>query len=101
QKELTRISDTTSFGGQKLLNGSFGDRNFQIGAQANETLGLELKDVSAAAIGRKYQSFESTTPTVTVNAGTESQDGTLNVIIGSNSHDIDLKADMTAEDVQQ
>ncbi|MEN8638039.1 flagellin, partial [Pseudoalteromonas distincta] len=36
--ELTRISDTTSFGGQQLLNGSFGSKSFQIGSNANETI---------------------------------------------------------------
>ncbi|MGB2741611.1 MAG: flagellin, partial [Cognaticolwellia sp.] len=35
QDELTRISETTSFGGTNLLDGSFGSRDFQVGAQAN------------------------------------------------------------------
>ncbi|AUD61078.1 flagellin [Shewanella sp. Pdp11] len=51
QSELTRISDTTSFGGQKLLNGSFGTQSFQVGAQANETIDVSLKSVGAADIG--------------------------------------------------
>ncbi|MCQ2041518.1 flagellin [Stutzerimonas kunmingensis] len=38
--ELKRISDTTSFGGQKLLDGSFGSRNFQVGSNANETISV-------------------------------------------------------------
>ncbi|WP_039036206.1 flagellin N-terminal helical domain-containing protein, partial [Shewanella sp. ECSMB14102] len=32
QAELTRIADTTSFGGQKLLDGSYGSQAFQVGA---------------------------------------------------------------------
>jgi flagellin len=52
QAELTRIAETTSFGGQKLLDGTFGSRDFQIGAQANETLGLSLKDIRASSLGQ-------------------------------------------------
>ncbi|OXS14050.1 flagellin [Zobellella denitrificans] len=51
QAELTRIAETTSFGGQKLLDGTFGSRDFQIGAQANETLGLKLNNISASSLG--------------------------------------------------
>lgn len=51
QSELTRIAETTSFGGQNLIDGSFGSRTLQVGANANETIDLQLKDVSASAIG--------------------------------------------------
>ncbi|WP_350999832.1 flagellin [Shewanella sp. TB7-MNA-CIBAN-0143] len=50
--ELTRISDTTAFGGQKLLNGDFGSKSFQVGSNAYETISLSLKDISADKIGR-------------------------------------------------
>jgi len=36
--ELDRISTTTEFNGQKLLDGSFGSATFQIGANANQTI---------------------------------------------------------------
>ncbi|WP_114325252.1 flagellin [Candidatus Colwellia aromaticivorans] len=51
QTELTRIAETTSFGGQKLLDGSFGSKGFQVGANAGETITMTLGDVSADAIG--------------------------------------------------
>ncbi|RYV02496.1 flagellin [Shewanella sp. OPT22] len=47
QTELTRISETTSFGGQKLLDGSYGTQSFQVGAEANETISVTLSDVGA------------------------------------------------------
>ena len=56
QTELTRISDTTSFGGQQLLDGSFGTKQFQVGANANETISVSLKNISASNIG--VQSFD-------------------------------------------
>ncbi|MGB0893985.1 MAG: flagellin [Parashewanella sp.] len=52
QSELTRIAETTTFGGQKLLNGSYGKQAFQVGSNANETISLELEDVSASEIGK-------------------------------------------------
>ncbi|MGG7094134.1 flagellin [Shewanella indica] len=52
QEELTRISDTTAFGGQKLLNGNYGTQAFQVGANANETISITLGDVGADAIGK-------------------------------------------------
>ncbi|MBR9856085.1 MAG: flagellin [Gammaproteobacteria bacterium] len=51
QSELTRIAETTSFGGQNLIDGSFGSRTLQVGANANETIDLSLKSVAANAIG--------------------------------------------------
>jgi flagellin len=51
QTELTRISDTTSFGGQQLLDGSFGTKQFQIGSNANETIGVTLSSISATDLG--------------------------------------------------
>ena len=51
QTELTRIAETTSFGGQKLLDGSFGSKGFQVGSNAGETITMTLGDVSADQIG--------------------------------------------------
>ena len=51
QQELTRIAETTQFGGTQLLNGDFGTKQFQVGANANETINVSLKDISADQIG--------------------------------------------------
>ncbi|UTW02775.1 flagellin [Amphritea atlantica] len=51
QAELTRISDTTSFNGQKLFDGTFGTRSFQIGSEANETVDLTIEDIGADQLG--------------------------------------------------
>jgi len=61
QNELTRISETTSFGGQQLLDGSFGTKQFQVGAQANETIGVTLSSISAADIGSQRFDMAGTT----------------------------------------
>ena len=36
--ELDRISQTTEFNGQKLIDGTFGTQQFQVGANANQTI---------------------------------------------------------------
>ena len=51
QQELTRIAETTKFGGTSLLDGSFGTKQFQVGSNANETINVSLRDVSADALG--------------------------------------------------
>jgi flagellin len=51
QTELTRIAETTSFGGQSLLDGSFGTKAFQVGSNSGETISVGLKDISADKIG--------------------------------------------------
>ena len=45
--ELNRIAETTSFGGRRLLNGTFGESAFQIGANAGEAILIELTSVRA------------------------------------------------------
>jgi flagellin len=51
QTELTRIASTTSFGGQQLLDGSFGSQDFQVGANANETISMRLGNIAANNLG--------------------------------------------------
>ena len=70
QTELTRIAETTSFGGQKLLDGNFGTKAFQVGANANETISLSLNNISSDAIGEHAVNGGGSVFDNTVNAGT-------------------------------
>lgn len=54
QAELSRIADTTTFGGRKLLDGSFGTTSFQVGSNAYETIDVTLKNASSTSLG-SYQ----------------------------------------------
>ena len=47
QDELNRIAETTSFGGRKLLNGTFGESAFQIGSSSGEAIIVGLTSVRA------------------------------------------------------
>jgi flagellin len=40
--EIDRIANQTSFNGRKVLDGSFGSAQFQVGANVGETIGLDL-----------------------------------------------------------
>ncbi|MGC9422867.1 MULTISPECIES: flagellin [Vibrio] len=44
-KELNRIAETTSFAGNRLLNGTFQTKAFQIGSQSGEAVMLTMKDM--------------------------------------------------------
>ena len=49
--ELDRISQTTEFNGTRLLDGSFGTQQFQVGANANQTIIAATANVRATAYG--------------------------------------------------
>lgn len=68
KNEMNRISDTTSFGGQKLLDGSFGSKSFQVGANANETISMSLGDISADKVGQTGAKVTATEFTADQNA---------------------------------
>ena len=58
--ELDRISSTTSFNGQKLLDGSLGQVNLQIGAEANQTVSFSIDAMSADSLGLGSSSSDIT-----------------------------------------
>lgn len=49
--ELDRIAKTTSFNGQNILDGSLKKVDLQVGAQANQTIGLKIQSVDAKTLG--------------------------------------------------
>ncbi|WP_166109040.1 flagellin [Pseudoalteromonas sp. Z9A5] len=76
QTELTRIAETTSFGGQQLLNGDFGTKAFQVGANANETINVSLNNIAADNLGQNAIKGGGTVFNNTVAAGTAFSDST-------------------------
>ena len=49
-EEISRISETTEFNGQSLLQGTFSG-SFQIGANSNQTIGLQIGGTSSNDLG--------------------------------------------------
>ena len=75
--EVDRIASQTSFNGQKVLDGTFGSAQFQVGANVGETITVNLTTGA-----RSDQLGQIATDTATVNAGALT-DGSLNIAIGS------------------
>jgi len=68
QSELTRISETTSFNGKNLLDGSLGTTALQVGAQANQTIDVKIGSFSANSLGGSTGDLVGTAITGTVTA---------------------------------
>ena len=49
--EISRIAQTTQFNGVNVLDGTYQDRYFQIGANANQNVGISIGDLGSAALG--------------------------------------------------
>jgi len=94
QSELTRIAETTQFGGTNLLDGSFGTKAFQVGSNSGETITVGLKDISADELGTVGVHAVSAGTSIavadvtTLAAGDES----LTIAIGSQSVSVDMTA---------
>ncbi|WP_350647297.1 flagellin [Pseudomonas sp. HY13-MNA-CIBAN-0226] len=58
--ELNRISNTTTFGGKNLLDGSFQNTSFQVGSSANETISFGMGNLSASGLKGSYSSASVT-----------------------------------------
>lgn len=51
-ENLNTIAKTTSFNGQKLLSGTFTNKEFQMGANANETIKASIASAETSQIGQ-------------------------------------------------
>ena len=58
-EELDRISDTTQFNKQNLLDGSFADKNLQVGANTNQKISISIDNMNAASLGLKNISYDT------------------------------------------
>ena len=92
--ELTRISQTTTFGGQNLLDGSYGTKAIQVGANANETINLSLENVAASNIGSQQIKSTAITPSTTALAA-----GSIAVTGSGQSTTIDFNAGASAKEI--
>jgi len=72
--ELNRIAETTSFGGNKLLNGTYGSQSFQIGADSGEAVMLSMGNMRTDTQemgGKSYGVTEGKDPSWRVGAGAD------------------------------
>ena len=70
--ELDRVAQTTEFNGQKLLDGTFGTSQFQVGANANQTIVAATANLRTSVYGNNQVSGTDAvgaSPTATLGAG--------------------------------
>ena len=79
--ELDRISQTTEFNGSKLLDGSFGTQQFQVGANANQTIVAATGNLRTSVYGNN-QNVASNGSGIGASA-TQATAGTNGVTTGS------------------
>lgn len=74
KKELDRISNTTTFGGRALLDGSFGTTTFQVGSSANEMISVNIGEMSTKSLSGEV--YRLAGAGVALDAGTAGGPGT-------------------------
>jgi flagellin len=99
-EEAQNIADTTQFNGMNLLNGDFKNKEFHIGAYANETVGINIANTSINNVGA-----HATKEGASANDATASQAAALaadfainGVTTGISTTDTSTGANTTAHD---
>jgi flagellin len=83
QQEITRLAQQTQFNGKALLDGSFQNQVFQVGAYANQSISFGIDSVKAADMGAQSVAGRAnigapvTAPSMTVSNGVAA--GTLKI----------------------
>jgi len=92
--ELTRIAETTQFGGTNLLDGSFGTKAFQVGTNSAETITIGLRDISAETMGAVSVHAMTSAGAVTIAApaatGAGYIGGTANIDVSGKTIAVDM-----------
>lgn len=70
QQELNRVANESEFNGRKLLDGSFSAQQFQVGANANQTVSVSMTSAKATDIGDQQASTDGSGMQVIGGTGT-------------------------------
>ncbi len=92
-EEANNIAQTTSFNGQKLLDGTFSNKEFHIGAYANETVGIDIANASINNIGAHVDEAGTAVTTDALSSGDLTVNG---VDVGASTADTASGANTTA-----
>jgi len=106
--EITRVAGTTQFNGLNLLDGSFANQDFQVGANANQTITIQsIGNAKATALGAHKMTLDGTA-LGTVTAGTTlpaangvqvESDLTITTAMGGTTAAISWSAGADAKDI--
>jgi len=87
--ELNRIANTTEFNGQKLMDGSMGTANFQVGANAGQLISMSGANFTTSTYGNNRVDLSSKQAAATDTTATggalvlNGSDGTKTVTVGA------------------
>ncbi|MDA0127447.1 flagellin [Vibrio sp. MarTm2] len=112
--ELNRIAETTSFGGNKLLNGTYGSQSFQIGASSGEAVQLSMGNMrsdTAEMGGKAYVAEDAKDASWRVSGSTdltlgytdvhgEEKEVTINAKVGDDIEQVATYINGQTEDVK-
>jgi flagellin len=95
--EIDRIASTTSFNGQKILDGSFAG-NLQIGAQGSETMAVAISSIATTAMGETTSGLATSATRASLNISGAStsaaayQGVSFDVAVNGTTHTVALPA---------
>ena len=95
KKEIDRISNTTTFGGRKLLDGNFGISSFQVGSAANEIISVGIGEMSSTSLEGTFYQKAFTAATAGATAAGEV---TLALVFTDTSKNVTLNVQLEAGD---
>jgi flagellin len=95
--ELNRIANTTEFNGQKLMDGSMGTANFQVGANAGQLISMNGSNFTTTTYGNNNTDVVAKAAVVGASNGTTA--GTLTINGPQGSKDAAIKVNDTAKAV--
>ncbi|MEM8514884.1 flagellin [Massilia sp. MP_M2] len=93
--ELNRIANTTEFNGQKLMDGSMGTANFQVGANAGQLISMTGSNFTTSTYGNNRLDASSMQAATGQSNGVAT--GTMTVNGSSGSKDITVAANASAK----
>ena len=64
KSEMDRIANTTTYNGLKILDGTYASQSFQVGANANETIGVTISSMQTNTLGRYAVSVQQSSTAV-------------------------------------
>jgi len=93
--EIDRIANQTTWNGEKILDGNFSSKQFQLGANANEKVTYSIDNAKSSAIGN-YQIAGTVYAEAVGTSGVAQQTLTVSGYIGSST--VDISAAATAKE---
>ncbi|AQZ94991.1 flagellin [Halopseudomonas phragmitis] len=98
KKEIDRISNTTTFGGRKLLDGNFGVTSFQVGSAANEIISVGIGEMSSTSLNGTFYTEAFGTAAIGTPADYVGGTATIEVTLDGVADPVELSVELSASD---